>query len=79
MIRLKVKEVAERKGVGMRKLSRLSGLAYSTIRTVYKFPHQHVSTATLDSLAQALEVDVSELIESVEDGTTGARHFFAWG
>ncbi len=67
MIRLKVKEVAETKKMSMRKLVRESGIAYNTLRTIYRDPYRQVSTATLDRLAKALDVDASELIESVED------------
>jgi DNA-binding Xre family transcriptional regulator len=67
MIRLKVKEVAETKKMSMRKLVRESGIAYNTLRTIYRDPYRQVSTATLDRLAKALDVDASELLESVED------------
>jgi DNA-binding Xre family transcriptional regulator len=67
MIRLKVKEVAETKKMSMRKLVRESGIAYNTLRTIYRNPYRQVSTATLDRLAKALDVDASELLESVED------------
>ena len=69
MIRLKVKEVAETKKMSMRKLVRESGIAYNTLRTIYRDPYRQVSTATLDRLAKALHVDASELLESVEDET----------
>ena len=69
MIRLKVKEVAETKKMSMRKLVRESGIAYNTLRTIYRDPYTQVSTATLDRLAKALDVDASELLESVEDET----------
>ena len=67
MIRLKVKEVAETKRMSMRKLVRESGIAYNTLRTIYRDPYRRVSTDTLDRIATALEVDASELIESVPD------------
>lgn len=67
MIRLKVKEVAETKKMSMRKLVRESGIAYNTLRTIYRDPYRQVTTATLDRLAKALDVDASQLIESVED------------
>ena len=53
----------------MRKLVRESGIAYNTLRTIYRDPYRQVSTATLDRLAKALDVDASELLESVEDET----------
>lgn len=67
MIYLKIAEVAKQKGVSMRKLAKRSGLAYNTIRLIYRDPYRDIGMPTLDKLAQALEVDASELIESVPD------------
>jgi len=67
MIRLKVEEIARAKGVSMRKLAKGSGLAYNTIRLIYRDPYRGIDLPTLDKLARALEVDASELIESVPD------------
>ena len=64
MIRLKVKEVAAAQGMSMRKLAKNAGIAYNTLRTLYRDPYRTVNTATLDKLARALNVDASELIES---------------
>ena len=71
MIRLKIKEVAAEKKMSMRKLVKKSGIAYNTLRTIYRDPYRRVSTDTLDRIATALEVDASELIESVPDNTSG--------
>jgi DNA-binding Xre family transcriptional regulator len=67
MIRLKIEEIAKAKGVSMRQLSKRSGLVYNTIRLIYRDPYRPLSTVTLDKLAKALDVDASELIESVSD------------
>jgi DNA-binding Xre family transcriptional regulator len=67
MIRLKVKEVAEQKGMSQRKLSKLSGVDIKNIQRIYRYPMSIVNTETLDKLANVLEVDASELIESVQD------------
>ena len=67
MIKLKLKEVAEQKKMSMRKLVKESGIAYNTLRTIYRDPYQQVNTDTLDRLAIALGVDVRELLESVLD------------
>ena len=64
MIHLKVKEVAAKKGMSMRKLAKNAGIAYNTLRTLYRDPYRPLSTATLDKLARALNVDASELIET---------------
>ena len=67
MIKLKVKEVAEQKKMSMRKLVKESGIAYNTLRTIYRDPYRQVNTDTLDRLAIALGVDIRELLESVPD------------
>jgi DNA-binding Xre family transcriptional regulator len=67
MIKLKIKEVAEQKKMSMRKLVKESGIAYNTLRTIYRDPYRQVNTETLDRLAIALGVDVRELLESVPD------------
>lgn len=67
MIRLKVKEVAATQGMSMRKLAKNAGIAYNTLRTLYRDPYRTVNTVTLDKLARALNVDASELIESEND------------
>jgi DNA-binding Xre family transcriptional regulator len=64
MIRLKVQEVAEAKGMSMRKLASTADIAYNTLRTIYRDPYRQVKSVTLDKLARALQVDASELIES---------------
>ncbi len=66
-VRLKVKEIAQQKGMSMGKLSRTADVSYRTIKLIYDDPYRDVSTHTLNKLAQALGVDVSELIESVPD------------
>jgi len=67
VIRLRVKEVAEGKGMSMGKLSRTTGLAYNTIRNVYRYPTREVTTTTLTKIARALNVPVTELIDEIPD------------
>jgi len=71
MVRLKVKEVAQAKGISQRKLSKLSGVDIKNIQKVFRNPESIVNTETLDKLAKALGVDVRELLESVPDDTQG--------
>ena len=69
MIRLKVKEIAEQKGMSQGSLSRLANIDIRTLRKMYRNPTGVVvNTETLDRLAMALKVDVSELLESVPGG-----------
>ena len=71
MVRLKVKEVAVAKGVSQRKLSLRSGIDINTIRKIFQHPTTANPTVdTLGKIADILGVDVSNLLESVND--TGA-------
>ena len=65
MFRLKVKEVAQAKGISQRQLFLRSKVDITTIRKVFHNPYTVITVETLDRLAMVLEVDVSELIESV--------------
>lgn len=65
--RLRIKEVAEEKGMSMTKLSHRSEVAYNTIRKLFKDPYAEVTVTTLRRLAEALDVSVHDLIEEVLD------------
>jgi DNA-binding Xre family transcriptional regulator len=67
MIRLKIKEVAQRKGFSMSRLSRESNMAYKTIQTIWRDPNHEVTTTTLNKLARTLGVDPSDLIEYIPE------------
>lgn len=67
MIRLKVKEVAAKKGVSQRQLSLRTGIDINNMRKIMRNPYANVTTETLDKIAKVLQVDASELIESVPD------------
>jgi DNA-binding Xre family transcriptional regulator len=67
IVRLKVKDVALRLGISQRKLSMRSGVDINAVRRIFNDPFVSVKTETLGKLASALNVDVSELIESVPD------------
>ncbi|GHO76454.1 hypothetical protein KSD_42250 [Ktedonobacter sp. SOSP1-85] len=68
-VRLKVKEVAEARGVSMTKLHTRSEVAYNTIRRLFRDPYVEITTTTLARLAEALGVATSDLIEDVPDDT----------
>ncbi len=67
MIRLRVKEVAEAKGVSRLRLSRIADVNYKTIQGIWRDPYREISIKTLEKLARALKVPSSELIEDVPD------------
>jgi len=70
MIRLKVKEVAESKHIKMARLSRMADLNYGTIRAMYENPNRDVAVTTLEKIAKALKVDVTDLYEIIPDDDT---------
>lgn len=67
MIRLRVKEIAQTKGISQGKLSRMSDVDDNTIKRIYRNPTAIVSTETINKLAKALEVSTLELMEDVPD------------
>ena len=71
MIRLKVKEIAEAKGISMTRLSRLADTNYKTIKAIFDNPYREFSSKTLEKLARALDVHVTDLIEEVDDTAQG--------
>ena len=66
-VRLKVKEIAEQKGISMTRLSRLADTNYKTINALWNDPYREVTTTTLDKIARALGVPVTDLLEQVPD------------
>jgi DNA-binding Xre family transcriptional regulator len=63
MVRLRVKEVAQKRGISIHKLSRLSDVSLTTVRKLVNDPTYSVTTATLEKIANALNVGVRDLIE----------------
>jgi len=51
----------------MSSLSRKSDVSFITVKRLFREPLHPVSTATLEKIARALEVPVSELLEDVPD------------
>jgi DNA-binding Xre family transcriptional regulator len=67
MIRLKVKEIAEARGLNMAQLARKADIDIRTVRRIYRDPTGEISTTVLDKLAIALNVKPSDLIEHTSD------------
>jgi DNA-binding XRE family transcriptional regulator len=65
--RLRVRQVAEQKGVSRTRLSRLTGIQYDSINAIWKNEQRDVSLSIHIKLAKALRTDVSELYEVVDD------------
>ena len=63
MIRLRIKEVAEEKGISIAKLARKADLDSKTVYRIANDPYAEISTITLGRLAEALEVSVKDLVQ----------------
>ena len=68
MVRLRIKEIAEDKGISMRKLSKRSEITYRTIQRIYNEPDYMPTLPTLELIAKALGVSIADLISESSDG-----------
>jgi putative transcriptional regulator len=64
MIRLRVKEIAQQRGISQRRLAKLTDMDVRHIQRILRDPTASITMRTLDRLAQALNVDASLLVES---------------
>lgn len=67
MLRLRVREVADAKGISRTRLSQRSKISYSVIKEIFRDSYRVIKTDTLQRLAAALRVPVTELIEEVPE------------
>jgi transcriptional regulator with XRE-family HTH domain len=67
MRRLRVKEVAQARGFSMARLQRAADINLKTIQVIWHNPQHDASLNTLDKIAKALGVPVTELIEDVPE------------
>ncbi len=67
MIRLKIREIAESKKINMSKLSRMADVNYNTVRGIWDNPNRDVAVTTLEKIAKALGMKVSDLYDIVPD------------
>jgi len=72
MIRLRLQEVLQAKGITQARLSRLTDVSMNTIQTIYHNPYHDVALSTLERLARGLKVEVSELYEVLPDEAESA-------
>lgn len=63
MYRLKVREIAEAKGISMSKLQRDADIAFRTVKLIFRDPNRDINLSTLDKIAQALGVKICDLID----------------
>lgn len=70
MIRLRVRDIAKEKNVSQTRLGQLALIDVTRMRKIWRDGTSETANLTLqvlDRLAKALDVDASELIESVPD------------
>jgi lambda repressor-like predicted transcriptional regulator len=67
MLRIRIREEAERKGISMSKLSRMADVNLKTLQTIYKDPYHGLNTITLHKIAKALGVPTWTLLEDEPD------------
>lgn len=65
--RLKVREIAEARGISRTRLHHDSEVAYGTIRKVFQDPYTDITMITASRLAYALGVRTGDVVEDVED------------
>ena len=66
-VKLKIREVAQAKGITMAKLSRRADLGYNTVVSAWNNPDRDITVSTLVKLAAALKVEVTDLFEVIPD------------
>ncbi len=67
MIRLRIKEVAQQKGISMTRLSQRSEISYNTVKTFFRDPYRPINTDVLERIAKVLGVPPLDLLEDVPD------------
>jgi len=67
MYRLKVRQIAESKGISRTKLSHLTEMQYETINGIWHDTQRDISLTTMLKLARALGVGVGDLYEVLPD------------
>lgn len=68
MRRLRIKELAEQRGMTQSKLMRMADLNMKTVQGLYREPYRiNVAYLTLEKVARALGVSINDLFEEVED------------
>ncbi|MGH2494366.1 MAG: helix-turn-helix domain-containing protein [Ktedonobacteraceae bacterium] len=67
MIRIRLKEVLQEKGMSMSMLSHESRISFSTISRIINDKNYSPTLNTLERLAKALDVEISDLYERTPD------------
>ena len=67
MLRLRVKEFAQKRGYSMGKLSRAADVDYTTIKRMFDDKNYSTTIETLWKIKKVLQVSLDELVEEVDD------------
>ena len=65
MIRMKVKELIEKKGLSMLVVSEKAGISYTAVRRACSNYLSNINFSTLDGLCKALDCTPGDLIEYI--------------
>ena len=65
-IRLKVREIAEKKGFNQSSLSRAANVDFKTVKRLFNDPYRDVVVSTVVKIAWAPDVPLTDLIEVSE-------------
>ncbi len=71
-IRVRLRELLERRGMAQTELQSRSGLGYSTINALYHGKTERVEFATLEALCEVLGCEIGDLLEYVPEKKRGA-------
>src|SRR5437879_6534992 len=66
-IRVRLRDLLERRGMAQTELQARTGLGYSTINALYHGKTERVAFATLDALCEVLDCGVGEILEHVSE------------
>ena len=66
-IRVRLRELLEKRGMAQTELQARSGLGYSTINALYHGKTERVEFATLEALCEVLECGVGDLLDHVPE------------
>jgi len=63
MIRLRIKEIAEARKIGIARLARSADVDYKTVQKIFHSPEADINLHTLDKIAWSLGVTPNDLID----------------
>jgi putative transcriptional regulator len=66
-IRVRLRELLEKRGMAQTELQARTGLGYSTINALYHGKTERVEFATLDKLCEVLGCEIGEILERVAE------------